>query len=168
MSKTGWSQMGRPLKALLITSLALNLAIVGAAGGWMFKWHRHGGHWHGHGGIERQLFRFSHSLPRDRRLALRQYFRERWKDVRPQSGTYKAVRDAAVAALSSEPYDRQKMAEVVRLSHEKRGVVREKFNEAFLDLIDQLTPDERKAFAKALKEDRLPRRHRWGRGRDES
>lgn len=165
MAKAGWSGLGRPLKSLFIVSLALNLAILGAVGGWAYKWHRHGGPWHGHGGgLERQLFRFSHSLPWERRRELRQYFRTRWKDMSPKLKGSKEVRERAAAALEASPYNRDQMGKALGLSHEKRVQMRGDFEQLFLDVIDKLTAEERKAFAAELRKERKWRKNRWRHG----
>jgi uncharacterized membrane protein len=160
----GWSHMSRTLKAVLIASLALNFLIIGAVGGWMYKWHRHGGPWHGHGGIERQLFKFARELPRQRRYELRKMFRNRWKEMRPKPDHFRDVRDSAVAALLAEPYDKQNLTDALEMSRIKRGQLMDGFSGLFVEMVDQLTVDERKAFATFLKErSHGPRRHRWRR-----
>lgn len=156
--------MSRTLKVVLIASLALNLLVVGAIGGWMFKWKRHGGPWYGHGGIERQLFKFARDLPGQRRSELREQFRSRWKGMRPKFEDIKKTQEAAADVLTADPYDRQKLSAALQESRVRRGERLDGFSELFLDMVGQLTAEERKAFAAHLKERAAkPRRHRWRR-----
>lgn len=163
MSKTGsanagWSGLSKVMKVFFIISLALNLLVIGA---FATAWHRHGGR-HGHGGIERSLMHFAHTLPGARRRELRQILRKEIGQLKPLYGDLRAGRKAVAEALSAPSFDRTALHSALDAMTAKRSKVRERALQAFLNTVEQLNPEEKRAFGAFIK--KRAERHRWRRG----
>jgi len=159
MPTTGFAGLSRVLKSVIIVSLALNLLVIGALA---TAWYRHGGkHFH-HGGVERSLMHYArHKLPRDRRRALRKAWHKERDALAPMFQDLRAARKQVGTALQVDSYSRAGVAAALDEVRQKRSLVRQRMSEKFLDLVETLTDDEKRALGQFIQEDR---RGRW-RGR---
>jgi len=145
---------------LLTASLALNLLIVGVAGGAAWKW-RHGGHWgkHGFGG---PMAKYVRTLPSERRAEIREVISEHFKNRRGQWKPVHAARDQVAESLKVEPFDRSGFEAAMTALREAEFSARKSMTPALAELAAKLTPEERLAFLK-----HQSRRHKWWRRRGE-
>jgi uncharacterized membrane protein len=148
----------------LIGSLALNLAVIGAVGGAMWKW-RHGGP-----AGSSLLFageRFLRDLPRERRDDLKDIiFRHRelkwqnWRDLR-------RARNAVASALRANPLDRPLLEKSIAEMQRLELAVREDFLPVFSEVAAALTLEERELFIKSISWRRGGRDGRRGHDHDD-
>lgn len=146
-NETGGAPAANPgwLKKALIASLAVNLLIVGGLAGSFISHQRHGG-WHGrHGGGERGLIGFLRQLPQEKREALRPELereRERLKAMR------EAIKDAwseANAAISAEPFDKEKLKAALGKQIESELKLRTAVSDAVAETAAKLDTAERQS-----------------------
>lgn len=161
MAGLGFSGLSGLMKTIVVVSLAANLLVVGFLA---TAWHRHGGkHWRG-GGIERSLMHFAHrELPRDKRRALRDRWHTERDAFKPVFQGMHAARKDVSAVLQAETYDRAALEAALAKLWEKRAAMRESASKTFVDLVEMLSDDEKKAFGKFIEKDRRGRRGRWRR-----
>jgi uncharacterized membrane protein len=147
---------------LLIASLALNLLIIGLIGGGMIS-HRLGRH-HDLNLGEPGLRGFMHSLPADRREALRatgEQARLAWKSLRQAVRQARAEVDAAMIAV---PFDAARVEKSLNDLIAAEASARRAGSSVLIGAISQMTPEERARFQKW----RRKHDHRLGpHGRDE-
>jgi uncharacterized membrane protein len=146
----------------LVASLAINLLVLGAVGGsmWVF---RHGEH--GHGGPamgSNHIKRFIRSLPKARQADVRRVLGDARRGARPQWREVRQARRAALKELEREPFDRGAYASALTQVHVTERRARAGINKAFVDLAAALTPEERRAFVKWVRDRRGHRRY-WRR-----
>ncbi|MEM7425895.1 MAG: periplasmic heavy metal sensor [Pseudomonadota bacterium] len=148
----------RWMKILLTVSLMLNVAVIGAIGARAWKTHKYG---HGHHAMHALgVHAFLWKLPRERRKALREKFRQVRGELKQHKFALVQPLQQFAGALAASDYDRAKVEEAVqafRASHEKRAAARERY---ILELVDALTPEERKMLGEKILE-RAERRQRW-------
>ena len=146
----------------LVASLAVNLLVIGAIGGSMWV-HRHGGP--GFSGLPagtHHMRRFVRGLPEERRTEVRRVLGEARRMARPRWREVRQARRAALAVLEREPFDRKAYAGALAQIHAAEKHARSGINQAFVDFAAALTPEERRAFAKWVRERRGHRRY-WRR-----
>lgn len=137
----GQRRWARPL---LIGSLMLNLLLIGAiAGGFWAARHRGP---HGLQRIEQGFIGYVKSLPKDRAQALlassessRQTFRAQRRELRER-------RAAALAVLEADALDKEKLRQALAGVGEAETTLERTGEGVFLDMIERLTPAERKAY----------------------
>lgn len=141
----------RWLVPLLVVSVAVNLVIVGAAVSGQF-WPDHGGRKSSHRSADLMPRSFFRGLDDERREELVEVFRARkteWREER------RALRDAATAfadALEREPFDAAQ-AQTAIADHAARSHQLVDLGAAVAaDLVEALTPDERRDLAQAIRE----------------
>ena len=140
----------RWLMPVLVASLAFNLVIVGAALSVRY-WPKHGDRGGGHRAADLLPRSFFRDLDEERREELSSVFRAKREEFREER---RAQREAAAAfadALEGEPYEaqlaRSAVAEHVGRSHRLIDLVATVAE----DLTEALTPEERRALAKAIR-----------------
>ncbi len=151
----------RWVRPVLILSLALNVAFVGALAGFALTGGGHGKEARGPGGPDGMpYFRaLSDADRQEMRAALRRDFREN----RGSRGQVTEDYRAALEALRAEPFDRAALMAVL----ERQGArARERFQggqRVMVDFVAGMTPEERSAYADRLSGqiDRLA--ERWDR-----
>ncbi len=167
MPTTGFAGLSWVLKSVMITSLALNLLVVGALA---TAWYRHGGkHFHHGGGVERSLMHYARrELPREKWRELKKAWRKERESLRPLFEDVRAARKNVGTVLQAETYDRSRVEAALDQVRQKRIMVRQSVLPKFLDQIETLTEEERRAFGQFIQEDRRGkwRRHRRWRHRD--
>lgn len=147
------------IKALLLGSLALNLAVGGLAIGAML---RHGDMMD-HGTVRTDQIGgpYTGALSREDRRAIWREMRGMQGEGRPSRAEIRADFDAVVQALRAEPYDPGQVRAIVERQFEA-GIARQQIGQTLLlERIDAMSPVERAAFA-----DRLAQRlETWREGR---
>jgi uncharacterized membrane protein len=129
--------------ALLIASVALNLIIVGsvAAAMWRFRtppvWA---------GSVTPNLLGYASTLPPERRKDLWERTRDQRQQVRPVRRELRAARDDMVAALTAEPFDRQRVLEAQTRLLEADRRARVAVYALYAEIAQGMTPEERHAF----------------------
>lgn len=164
MVTTGFAGLSRVMKFVIVASLALNLLVIGALA---TAWFRHGGkHFH-HGGIERSLMHYAHrKLPRERRKALRKAWRAERKTLRPLIDDVRSARKAFGRVLQADTYDRTAVETALADVRQKRAAVRQQASNKFLDLLETLSDEEKRAFGSYLQQDRRGKWRRRHKGYD--
>jgi len=147
-----WPLQGsRWWSALLIASLALNLFIAGAIA---TRYFTHGGPQRFIGAGYTQLIPrgFFAEMPRDRRKILLDILRQYRKDFRAEREGTESVAAKLADALVTEPYDVEKVKLVVGEFATQSGKLATRGGDAALDIIDRLSPEERKILAGAIRD----------------
>ena len=148
----------RWMKIVLVLSLMINAAVVGAIGSRAWKIHKYGHGYHAMHAIG--VHSFLRQLPRERRKELREKFRRIRSELHEHGySSMKPLRGFA-NALAASDYDQSKVEAAVRafrLSHEERSAKRERY---ILELVDALSAEERKLLGEKMLE-RADRRARW-------
>ncbi len=146
----------------LVASLAVNLLVIGAVGGsmWVF---RHGEHGHGSQAMgSHHMRRFIRSLPDERQAAVRRVLGDARRGARPQWREVWQARRSALTELEREPFDRGTYAVALDKVHIAERRARAGTNQLFVELAAALTPQERRAFVKFVRDRRGHRRY-WRR-----
>lgn len=145
------------LRLFLMISLALNLLVIGALIG-TAGWRKYG-HWHGVRGEDFGLIGFARALPGERGDAVRKLLKDGRSSLKPLKREIFAAREAAAEVLGAEPYNR----DALKAAIEKIGDAERTFKDSgltvFLNAVEQMTPEERRALSEKWKKKR-------GRGRD--
>jgi uncharacterized membrane protein len=147
-----WPAQGsRWWSALLITSLAINLFIGGAVATRVL---RHDGSERFVGASYTQLIprRFFAEIPRERRRVLLDILKQYRKDFSGDRDASEAAAAKLADALVVEPYDVEKVKLVVSEFAGQMGKLASRGGDAALDIIAQLSPDERKILADAIRD----------------
>jgi uncharacterized membrane protein len=147
-----WPAQGsRWWTALLIASLALNL-FVGAA--IATRYFTHGGPQRFVGAGYTQLIPrgFFAEMPRDRRKVLLDILRQYRKDFRAEREGTESVAAKLADVLVSEPYDIEKVKLVVGEFAGQSGKLAARGGDAAFEIIGQLSPEERKVLANAIRD----------------
>lgn len=143
---------GRTFKALLVLSLALNLAVAGVVAGAVWR----SGGWDGGGKRPPALSAFGApymlALPReDRRQILvkvRSDLRRGITDRSKRRAQYTEV----LTALQAQPFDGSRLAQAVAVQAENTITVQKTAEAAWLELVSEMTDEERVAYARAVEE----------------
>lgn len=146
------------LKILLVASLALNLLILGAAGGAVMTWGHGGGHTAHHSGIGGPLTRALR--PQDRRVIGMRMHRI-LRDVHGQQDARRADFAGLIADLRQVPFEPEAVA--LRLSRH-REVLAERLElgqSLLLERLSAMSDAERAAFADRVTRKVSERRPRW-------
>lgn len=140
----------RWIKGLLFGSLALNLAFVGLIAGAVLRHdgpeHR-GAHTPGPAAFGQPYLR---ALPREARREMFRSLRE--ADGFPDREERRAVYAEVIARLRSEPFDVAALAAVVSQQAEGSIAVQRAAQDAWLQIVAQMSPAERAAYAEAVSE----------------
>ncbi|MEC9368120.1 MAG: periplasmic heavy metal sensor [Pseudomonadota bacterium] len=145
----------------LIVSLALNLAVIGLAAGMFWK-HPHGGprgmkHERVAGGMEA----FVDEMPAGRRDAARARIKQYRDETAVLSEKVQELRKQIREELVAENYDEAKLRATLELMRAARAELGRSMGEAALDLVRDLTPEQRKKFLEIMKS-RMRGRHAEG------
>lgn len=136
---------GRGLKIALAISVALNLAVAGLAfGAWL-----HGGPWRGMG-HDMSLGPFSEALSPEDRQALRQAVFADRDAVRAGRDAARAEFARLLAALRADPYDPASTDAALAAIVTRTAGRLEKGQALLQARIEEMSPDDRRAFADRL------------------
>jgi uncharacterized membrane protein len=143
-------QRSRWWTALLVSSLAINLLIGGAVAARFFT---REGHERFVGASYTQLIprRFFAEIPRERRRVLLDILKQYRKDFRGDRDAFEAAATKLADALVIEPYDVEKVKLVINEFSNQAGKLAARGGDAALDILAQLSPDERKLLAEAIR-----------------
>lgn len=149
----------RWLPVLLLASLAFNLVVIGAAVAERF-WTQPTERASAPRSTDLLPYRFFTELDRQRRAELRAEFRAHRAAFRHERNELRRAARAVAAALDETPYDPQKVrsaiAEHVSRSHRLVDLTGAVAGE----MIDKLTPDERRLLASHIRERAEPRQRK--------
>jgi uncharacterized membrane protein len=133
----------RRLRVWLVLSLAINLLVIGAIGGSMFAWHRHGSWRGGRGSEEFGLLSFARTLPADRRAIIRKSIQAELSNVRPLWEDVQKAHSEAAAVLVAEPFEKDKFKAAIDKITEADSKLKAMVLTIFINTAERLTPDER-------------------------
>lgn len=103
-------------------------------------------------------------LPAEKRREVRRILRESFQEARPRMRELGEARKQVAYAIAAEPFDPQKLEAIFAQSNAVFGELAESSQEALLKALALLSPEERQAFAAAVREGKRPPgpRHRDG------
>lgn len=148
------AKMGKGLRAVLIGSLAVNLLFVGIIGGGMVAGR---GMPHPFGGSDLSLGAFAEALDAGDRDAVRDSFKSRHDQRRPNRADRDAALVAFLAAVRTDPFDAAAIEAIFADQRDKATSGLVAGQEALLERLSAMTPEARAAFSDRL-ERRLNRR----------
>ena len=134
----------RWLLVALFGSLAVNLLIVGSVAGAVWR-HRGPPAWAGV--VIPNLLGYASTFAPDRRRQIWEITREERGRMRPFRREVRAAREETTKALSAEPFDRQQFLAAQAKQAEAENRARVAVQDLYLKIADNLTADERQAFA---------------------
>lgn len=131
-----------PWRWVLIGSLCLNLALAGVIAGALLK---------GPDGPPAGLWGYGRALPEPYRDDLARALRESRRDWIGPRDALRGQRGALADALTAEPYDPLAVAEVITREPRILDTLAQRGTRLLLDQIDRMPPEDRVAFAEALR-----------------
>jgi uncharacterized membrane protein len=142
VSKARW-QLPRWTMVLLIASLALNFAIIGVVAGsiWRVRAHQPPVR-----GVTPNLLGYAASLPQARRDLIWNATAEQRQYIRPFRREIRAAREQVMHAIAAEPFDGEKFATAQARLADAYSRARGSVQALDLEIVRQLTPEERRAF----------------------
>lgn len=153
MSKIGTEppQKTRPwVKIAFAISLALNLAVVGIIAGAIV---RHGGQGElarGHASISAFGAPYMRALSKPQRREIGQEVRQALGPAVPDRRARRAAFREVLDSLRADPFDRGRLAAATRQQAQTAVSVQAAAQAAWLDLVSQMSPDERESYADAI------------------
>jgi len=144
---------------VLIISLGLNLLFVGLVAGRIWN-HGYGGH----GAVRNQIITGAiknsiKDFPEPKQKHAMELLKRHRATVRSLRGQIKEARNAIKAAALADPYNEEKFAESLRHLREIRGGMHQSLHMTMMDLLKDLTLEERQELVKNI---RAGFRHRPG------
>jgi uncharacterized membrane protein len=137
----------------LLVSLALNLTILGAVAGAMWRFHRPPA-WAG--AITPNLLGYASTLPRERRKQLWDATAEERRHLRPFRRDVRTAREETIKALAADPFDRQRFVAAQTRQAEAENEARAAVRSLYAKLAEVLTAEERRAFPRWREDRRHP------------
>jgi uncharacterized membrane protein len=134
----------RWLLVVLFASLAVNLVIVGSVAGAVWR-HRGPPAWAGV--VIPNLLGYASTFPPERRRQIWELTRDERSRIRPFRREVRAAREETIKALVAEPFDRQRFLAAQAKQAEAENRARVAVQDLYLKIADNLTADERQAFA---------------------
>jgi uncharacterized membrane protein len=128
---------------LLVSSLALNLLVLGLVGGLMWRTRIPPPWAHT---VTPNLLGYASTLPADRRQELWELSAKERENVRPFRREVRAARQEAVKALSAESFDRQQFVAAHARQMDVETKAREAVRNLYVTIAEALTPEERRGF----------------------
>jgi uncharacterized membrane protein len=140
----------RLMRIVLVTSLALNLAVVGLAAGWALR----------HAGdakpsrLDMAGGPLTRALSREDRREIGQQMRQAWREADDGRGDLRESYDALVADLRAVPFDPGRVSKRMRQHRERFAVRFELGQDVLVRHLANMSDAERRAYAERL-EDRI-------------
>jgi len=134
----------RWLLVVLFASLAVNLVIVGSVAGAVWR-HRGPPAWAGV--VIPNLLGYASTFPPERRRQIWELTRDERSRIRPFRREVRAAREETIKALVAEPFDRQRFLAAQAKQAEAENRARVAVQDLYVKIADNLTADERQAFA---------------------
>ena len=138
---TGGKPPSNRLRRLLIASLAINLLLVGAALGAVWRARHHG--FPGFGN-DLGMMGFVRQLPSDRQPGIRDQLTAERQALRPFRREVRETWNAANAQLAAEPFDKGKLQGAMAQSRAAATKFDEAISTALISIAEKLSPEERK------------------------
>jgi uncharacterized membrane protein len=129
---------GRSLRVPLMVSLALNVLFIGGIASAFILSH------HGHPGRKGGLMAFAHTLPKERRDAIREKLKGGQATLAPLRKAEHEAREAARAILLEDPFDKDKFKAALNKAVDADTEQKRARMALFADTTAELTPAERK------------------------
>ena len=151
---------------VLVVSLALNLLFVGLIAG---SWWRHGPSASRDRIITGAVERLMQDLPEDKRSHAAQLLKQHRESVRPVREQLRDARAAAKEAVHADPYTEVKIQAALARFRDIRTSQHESMHAMVMDLMKQLTLEERKELLNLIQAGFRSRwrHHRWSLRRGE-
>ncbi len=149
-------ESGRLVRYCLVVSLALNLLVVGIFVGAIAGHDRRSHGWNPAGMSVRPLI---NALPDAERSVLIDRLREASKSEAGDAGT--VIRrnvELLASAIEADPYDAEAVLSAFQKQRETFGRLGEKGHSAIVDVISELSPEDRVSLAETLRENAYSRR----------
>jgi uncharacterized membrane protein len=133
----------RWMVVLLVSSLALNLLVLGLVGTLMWRvrvpppWEHV---------VARNLLGYASTLPAERRKELWDLSAKERQHVRPFRREVRAARDETAKALSAEPFDRQQFLAAQARQADAEQRAREAVRSLYVTIAEAMTAEERRGF----------------------
>ena len=134
----------RWMLVLLVSSLALNLLVLGLVGALMWRiripppWAHT---------VAPNLLGYASTLSADRRKDLWELSAQERKQVRPFRREVRAARQETIKTLVAEPFDRQQFLDAQVRQAEVESRAREAVRNLYVRIAEGLTPEERRGFS---------------------
>jgi uncharacterized membrane protein len=155
MTPKSGSGMRLWLRIVLVLSLALNLAVIGFVAGNQMKW---GGKDRHHGPkISRMGGPLTHALSHEDRHEIGRAMRAKYKEDDAARTAQRATWDALIVALEADVFDRAVIAGHLA---DQRTMMTDRMAHGqtlLLDRLEQMSPEERRAYVERLK----AKRNKW-------
>lgn len=133
----------RWMVVLLVSSLALNLLVLGLVGSLI--WRMRGPSPWAHA-VTPNLLGYASTLPADRRKELWERSDKELQHIRPYRREVRNARQETVKALAAEPFDRQQFVAAQTRQMEAENRAREAVQSLYVTIAESLTADERRGF----------------------
>ena len=130
----------------LISSIAVNLLIVGVVAGTAWSW-RHGAHWgrHGFGGPMSSYLR---TLPDERRAEFRKSIRTHFSEMKPLWKSVRAARNNVAESLKTDPFNPEGFENAMEKLRQAEFDARKAMTPVLSEIAAKLTHEERQKFLK--------------------
>ncbi|MFT6675890.1 MAG: putative membrane protein [Sulfitobacter sp.] len=152
----------RNLRWALGLSLAVNLVIVGAIAGAVYRHSGGGGKDRYHGPDMRSYATpYVRALPRDAQRALHDALRDRAGPKPPSRSERKAQYAQMLTALRRDPFDQQSVQDILRAQSQAVIGMQDAAHGVWLQQISAMSDAERAAFADRLEQQLNDRKHKW-------
>ncbi len=151
-------RMSRGWKWVLGLSLALNLLIIGAIGGTMWRFNtKDGGDRRGHIEALASGVPYVRALPRDARRALNRKLRDDRADLPPRSER-RALFQQMIETLRADPFDVDAARAILAAQAETAQTVQSRAQAGWLEIVGEMSAEERAEVANRLEEGLKKRR----------
>jgi uncharacterized membrane protein len=134
----------RWLLMVLFASLAVNLVIVGSVAGAVWR-HRAPHAWTGV--VIPNLLGYASTFPTERRRQIWELIHDERNRMRPFRREVRAAREETIKALVAEPFDRQQYLAAQGKLSEAENHARAAVQDLYVKIAENLTAEERQAFA---------------------
>ena len=151
-------------RVLLVVSLAFNLLFVGLVAGALWV------HWHGGWGMGRHhafassVRRLVKELPEDRRKTTEALLKRHRAELDPLRRAAHQARHAAFEAARADPFDADLLKQRIDQMHGAEAKMRQAMGALAMDLMKNLSVEERRRFLRRLMRKRFGPRGRPGPG----
>ena len=141
--------LGRWLGIALVASLCLNLIVAGAVASsyWSLRRSGEGGGGRAEGGGA-NFGRFAQTLPAERRAAVRTVAAEARKSIAPLRQQARLAREDVNRIIAAEAFDKEKLAAAHLAEIEAEAAVRKAVSRVVVEVVSELTPQERVSFVR--------------------
>lgn len=156
----------RWIKPVLFVSLALNLLFVGLTAGTVWKYKDGKRHWvPRHKAFEATLEQVIKEFPAEKAATAQKVLDRLRSEVIPKVSGRRAARKEVVEAFVADPYNEQRLKDAMGELHTIRSTTHSTIHVLALDLVRDMSVEERKKILKIFRSKRRPGK-RWRQPRD--